>query len=234
MQTNSKSCFCCISVPILGGSLVEIYEQLGNLEPGWSKEFPFIALPLSLSVTHTSTLGTLGLVVSGQSGTPVPPPLPMCHETHYRHRDYRFPQQPWHFQGRLHDDKIIFEMKPHPLLPLSFSHSFPLTFIFTLHLGLLSFPHLSAFTFIMYNVAVQYQFPLPVFHFSPLIWLTLTHFSLSNHFYVALRNCQSISFYFFKETQTIGSQLKLTAPIHNISLSCCSSIISNTLFKCCQ
>lgn len=82
----------------------------------WSKDSPSITLPLCHTLLHPCE--RLEWLCQYRNGTPVPPPLPMCHETHYRRRDYTFPQQPWHFQGRRHDDKIILEMRYHPS-PLS-------------------------------------------------------------------------------------------------------------------
>lgn len=89
------------------------------LKPAQSRDFP---LSLCLSLCHTPQWS--GCV---STGTIAPRALSSCAAKLIITTDYTSSQQPWHFQGRWHDDKIILEMRYHShslSRPLSLQSSF--------------------------------------------------------------------------------------------------------------
>lgn len=191
------------------------------MKPGLSSDF--------LCHTHTLVpLYKIEVVVSAQELYPSASPRPMCYETHYHHRDYRFPQQPWHFQGRWHDDKIIFEMRYHslspcPPLPLhTHTHTSFCSFIFTLHLCVLSCSHLYYFISL---VVVHFQFPVPLLQLSLIIFLTLVVLNLKNLFSeFGFLKYTTYFYYFFWGNTNCQQPIKANCPY----LSCCFSPLSQS------
>lgn len=142
-----------------------------------------------LPLTHSSTLAIYWRgCVSVDTVLSCLPPLPMCHETHYRLRDYRFPQQPWHFQGhsmmiRLYSKWDITPCFP-PFLP-------PLSSDFYLLSSSRCFILPSSLRFYLYCVHCCSSLPISS-HLSIMIFFTFLALTHSNFFFMWLLETPSI------------------------------------------
>lgn len=130
------------------------------LKPAQSWDFP-------LSLCHTPLWS--GCV---STGTVAPRALSSCAAKLIITTDYTSSQQPWHFQGRWHDDKIILEMRYHShslSRPLSLQSSFD----FYVLLISRSFILLSSLGFYLYLVHCYNSLPIfsPSFFESPTLLL---------------------------------------------------------------
>lgn len=133
----------------------------------WNLHRAGIFPSLCLSLCHTPLWS--GCV---STGTVAPRALSSCAAKLIITTDYTSSQQPWHFQGRWHDDKIILEMRHHShslSRPLSLQSSFD--FYVLLISG--SFILLSSLGFYLYLVHCYNSLPIfsPSFFESPTLLL---------------------------------------------------------------